>query len=114
MKWSTTFLFSKFVLIIICCSCLVSVVAGVQTLDIAAPWDPKTTDPHVNGAIAQRMGITETLVDINDEALISPGLATSWEVSGDQKTWTFHLRDGVKFHDGTPFTAKAMKISLED
>lgn len=114
MKWSTDFLFSNFVLIIICCSCMVSVVAGVQTLDIAAPWDPKTTDPHVNGAIAQRMGITETLVDINDEALISPGLATSWVVSGDQKTWTFHLRDGVKFHDGTPFTAKAMKKSLED
>ena len=74
----------------------------------------KTTDPHVNGAIAQRMGVTETLVDINDEALVSPGLATSWDVSGDQKTWTFHLRDGVKFHDGTPFTAKAMKKSLED
>ncbi|MDD1724688.1 MAG: ABC transporter substrate-binding protein [Methanospirillum sp.] len=84
------------------------------TLDIAAPWDAKTSDPHVNGAIAQRMGVIETLVDINDEALISPGLATSWEVSGDQKTWTFHLRDGVKYHDGTPFTAQTMKRSLED
>ncbi len=83
-------------------------------LDIAAPWDAKTSDPHVNGAIAQRMGTTETLVDINDEAMISPGLATSWEVSGDKKTWTFHLREGVKFHDGTPFTAQAMKKSLED
>ena len=83
-------------------------------MDIAAPWDPKTTDPHVNGAIAQRLGVTETLVEVNDEALISPGLATSWNVSGDQKTWTFQLRDGVKFHDGTPFTAQAMKKSLED
>ncbi len=87
---------------------------GNQVLHIAAPWDAKTSDPHVNGAIAQRMGTIETLVDINDQALLSPGLATSWEVSGDQKTWTFHLREGVKFHDGTAFTAKAMKKSLED
>ncbi len=96
------------------CNAIALADGGGKTLDIAAPWDAKTTDPHVNGAIAQRMGVTETLIDINDKALISPGLATSWDVSGDQKTWTFHLRDGVKFHDGTPFTAKAMKKSLED
>ena len=41
-----------------------------------------------------------------------PGLATSWEVSGDGLTWTIHLREGVKFHDGTPFNAEAVKHNL--
>ncbi|MBO8127368.1 MAG: ABC transporter substrate-binding protein [Firmicutes bacterium] len=42
-----------------------------------------------------------------------PGLATSWEVSDDGLTYTFHLRKGVKFHDGTPFNAEAVKFSIE-
>jgi peptide/nickel transport system substrate-binding protein len=42
-----------------------------------------------------------------------PGLATSWTVSPDAKTWTFQLRKGVKFHDGQPFNAAAVKSSIE-
>jgi peptide/nickel transport system substrate-binding protein len=42
-----------------------------------------------------------------------PGLATSWESSSDSQTWTFHLRQGVKFHDGTDFNATAVKYSIE-
>ncbi len=45
--------------------------------------------------------------------VLSPGLATSWEASPDSLTWTFHLRQGVKFHDGTPFNADAVKFSIE-
>ncbi|MCL0037085.1 ABC transporter substrate-binding protein [Dehalococcoidia bacterium] len=42
-----------------------------------------------------------------------PGLATSWEVSDDGLTWTIKLREGVRFHDGTPFDAEAVKHNLE-
>ncbi len=44
---------------------------------------------------------------------IEPGLATEWEKSADGKVWTFHLRDGVMFHDGTPLTSSAVKFSVE-
>lgn len=42
-----------------------------------------------------------------------PGLATSWQVSPDAKSITFELRRGVKFHDGTPFNAEAVKFTLD-
>jgi peptide/nickel transport system substrate-binding protein len=44
---------------------------------------------------------------------LQPWLATSWNSSADGLTWTFHLRTGVTFHDGTPFNAEAVKFSLE-
>lgn len=44
---------------------------------------------------------------------LGPGLATSWDVSAGGKDYTFHLRKGVKFHDGAPFTAKDVKFSIE-
>ena len=40
-------------------------------------------------------------------------LAESWEVSDDQLTWTFHLREGVTWHDGEPFTADDVKFTIE-
>jgi peptide/nickel transport system substrate-binding protein len=42
-----------------------------------------------------------------------PMLAERWEMSPDGKKWTFHLREGVKFHDGRPLTAEAVKFSIE-
>jgi len=45
--------------------------------------------------------------------MLSPGLATSWESNEDATEWTFHLREGVKFHDGTDFNAEAVKYSVE-
>lgn len=44
---------------------------------------------------------------------LAPGLATAWTVSEDGKTWTFKLRDGVKFHDGSEFNAEAVKFNIE-
>jgi peptide/nickel transport system substrate-binding protein len=44
---------------------------------------------------------------------IEPALATRWEVSADGKIWTFHLRENVLFHDGTPFNADAVVFSFD-
>ena len=48
-----------------------------------------------------------------DGAGVEPALATSWDTSPDGLTWTFHLRPGVKFSDGTPLTANDVKVSLD-
>ena len=54
------------------------------------------------------------LIDRDTDAVtIHPDLATSWDVSDDGLTYTFHLRDDVRFHDGEPLTAEDVKYSLE-
>jgi peptide/nickel transport system substrate-binding protein len=55
----------------------------------------------------------ETLVYRNLDGSVRPHLAERWTVSGDGLTWIFHLRRGVKFHNGEPFNAQAVKFSLE-
>src|SRR3989440_1014621 len=59
--------------------------------------------------------MSDYLVDTTPEGQPSPagGLATRWENSADHKRWTFHLRKGVKFHDGTEMTADDVKFSLQ-
>ena len=57
--------------------------------------------------------IYEALVFYMDESTaLEPGLAESWEISPDGKTYTFNLRKGVTFHDGTPFNADAVVFSI--
>ena len=57
--------------------------------------------------------IYEALVAYKDESTdTEPGLAKSWDISKDGKTYTFHLREGVNFHDGTPFNADAVVFSI--
>jgi ABC-type transport system substrate-binding protein len=60
--------------------------------------------------------VTEGLTRINPtggEPKVLPVLAESWEQSSDGRTWTFKLREGVMFHDGTPFNAEAVKFNIE-
>jgi peptide/nickel transport system substrate-binding protein len=57
--------------------------------------------------------IYEALVFYKDESTaLEPGLAESWDISPDGLTYTFHLRKGVTFHDGTPFNADAVVFSI--
>ena len=57
--------------------------------------------------------MVETLVGINHEGKIVPELAEDWEVAPDGLSVTFRLRQGVTFHDGTPFNAEAVKFNFE-
>ncbi|MDD3266651.1 MAG: peptide ABC transporter substrate-binding protein [Burkholderiales bacterium] len=53
------------------------------------------------------------LLDFNQKNEIIPGMAKSWDISADGKTYTFHLRDGLKFSDGSPITAKDFVYSWQ-
>lgn len=58
--------------------------------------------------------VFDTLVEfVPGQTAVQPALATSWEISDDGLEYTFHLREGVKFHDGTPFNADAVVFSFE-
>ncbi len=87
------------------------------TLIYAQPEDPKTLDP-INTDIAEAVhvltNVFDTLVTYHDETTeIVPALAEKWDHTADGLTWTFHLRPGVTFHDGTPLTSAAVQVSLE-
>ncbi len=72
-------------------------------------WDPGVS--YGNGPLVFS-NIYETLLLYDDGKLI-PILATSFDKSEDGKTWTFKLRKGVKFHNGEPFNAQAVKYSFD-
>jgi len=90
-----------------------------STLVIAVPSDPAGLEPGINKA--EPVG-SEIILNVFDTlvAWSAPGfaqmegrLATEWTISDDGKTFGFTLRDGVMFHDGTPFNAEAVKFSIE-
>jgi len=90
---------------------------------LVAGWD---SDPGALDNNLDRGAVTRTLLHMVYDRLVErdiavkadlppfgPGLATSWEVSPDAKVYTFKLRPGVKFHDGTPCDAEAIKFNIE-
>lgn len=87
--------------------------AAERSLDIVAPWEIDGADPATSGYIFSRMRVAETLVDTDHQGQLAPGLATSWEVSGNGHEWRFTLRENAYFHDGSKVTAKAVVTSLE-
>jgi peptide/nickel transport system substrate-binding protein len=64
-------------------------------------------------AVEGRNLVFECLVGVDHKGNPVPKLAVSWDVSRDGKTYVFHLREGVKFHDGTSFDAEAARFALE-
>jgi peptide/nickel transport system substrate-binding protein len=85
------------------------------TLRAANNIEVATLDPLTSGFVAEReiyYNIYDSLVAIDTSLKIIPALAESWETP-DPKTYIFHLRQGVKFHDGTDFNADAVKFNLD-
>jgi peptide/nickel transport system substrate-binding protein len=76
---------------------------------------PGMDAPYVEGTPAYIVlsQIYERLAFVDFDGAIKPQLAESWEASTDLKTWTFKLRQGIKFQDGTPFNAAAVKASYD-
>lgn len=74
-----------------------------------------TLEPTQNffGWVVMRYGMGEALVKFDTKMNTEPWLAESWSVSDDKLTWTFKIRDNVKFSNGDPLTAEAVKESIE-
>ncbi len=87
------------------------------SLIVCQPAEPPGLDPTANTAAAiDRVvysNIYEGLIKVNENGEYVPGLAESWEVSGNGLTYTFHLRKGVTFHNGEPFNAEVAAWNLK-
>ena len=94
--------------------------AASRTVVLAESWSFPSFYPVISPETAVNFGIAywtmnfyDTLVTYNENSEIVGSLAETWDVSPDGMTYTFHLRDGVLFSDGTPLTADAVKQSID-
>jgi len=90
--------------------------ASAQTIDLGTTASPVGLDPHVVTAFSSKLvtdAIYEGLTDVDAQLRVVPLLATDWSVSPDGTIYTFTLREGVTFHDGTAMTAEDVVASLE-
>jgi len=91
-----------------------------KTVVLAESWSFPSLYPVISPETSVNFGIAywtmnfyDTLVRYDENGEIAPCLAESWDVSDDGLTYTFRLRDGVRFSDGTPLTADAVKQSID-
>ena len=90
--------------------------ASAQSLRIGLAEDPDVLDPSLARTFVGRTvfaSLCDKLVDISPELDIVPQLATEWQWTDTNRALVMKLRPGVKFHDGEPFDAAAVKFSIE-
>ena len=95
---------------------LAATAAGAQDLRIGLQDDPDILDPDQSRTFVGRIvyaSMCDKLVDITPDLEIIPQLATGWEWSDDGLSMTMTLREGVVFHDGTPFNAEAVAANID-
>ena len=103
---------------LICCGLTFgapAMAAADKTLTVGVSTEPVTLDPHsiaTANVMSVCANIFDSLVFVDENLKNQPGLAYRWE-NPDPTSWVFHLRKGVKFHDGSPFTAEDVKFSIE-
>jgi len=90
-------------------------IAGAANFEWANDGDVRAMDPYTFNETVQNSflaNIYERLIQHNRTLGLEPGLAVTWEATAPD-TWRFHLRQGVKWQDGTPFTAEDVVFSFE-
>ena len=89
--------------------------ADTSTLKVGVTNFADSLEPTENyfGWVVMRYGMGETLAKFDEKMNVQPWLAESWKISDDHLTWTFKIRDGVKFSNGKDLTAEAVKASIE-
>src|SRR5262249_54155271 len=101
--------------VIVLCALLVTSSAMAQSLTLGTKLELNTLDPHFFNAFptgSSHAMIYDPLVYVDPDQQLRPALATSWRVV-DDTTWEFKLRRGVKFHDGSDFTADDVIATFE-
>jgi len=87
-----------------------------RAIRIATTGDMPSSCPYGNSSTQTSITTNSTfngLVTMNQDGTAAEELATSWEANGDSTVWTFKLREGVKFHDGSEFTSGDVKFTWE-
>lgn len=91
--------------------------ADASTLIFGSGGDPANLEPgniEDGNSIYVQQQIYDRLIDyVAGTTDLEPALATEWTASDNGRTWTFKLREGVKFHDGTEFNAEAVRVNFE-
>jgi peptide/nickel transport system substrate-binding protein len=85
-------------------------------IDSRDTYDPRSMDPALSTDVPTGRAVAyifDGLTRFTPDAQVVPGLAKSWDVTPDGMTYTFHLRSGVKFHDGQPFNAKNVLFTFQ-
>lgn len=94
-----------------------SAISAQNTLVMGVVLEPPHLDPTANAAAAidevLYANVFEGLTRISSDGSVQAGLAQSWTISEDGKTYTFKLRENATFHDGTTFDAQDVKFSLD-
>lgn len=88
--------------------------AASEMLHVAIGGEPDQLDPNKTSSYFSFQvleNVYDTLVETDANLEMQPALAESWDISDDQLTWTFHLREGVTFHDGSEFTSEDVVYS---
>ncbi|MEA1964671.1 MAG: ABC transporter substrate-binding protein [Candidatus Aerophobetes bacterium] len=108
----------KILLISLCIGGILSLgVAGAAERPFRTNWSwPTYIDPAVGSDFSSSVAFVnlyDTLLYPDVKGNPQPHVAKSWKASADGLTWTFHLRPGIKFHDGTELTAEDVKFSMD-
>ena len=82
----------------------------------ATAIEPSALDPGVGTGLGEEQifgHVFDRLTAVDADQAVKPALATDWTTAADKLSWTFKLRTGVKFHDGEPFNAAAVKFTFD-